>query len=289
MAGYLMSLTPTFTQGLVLGQLSIIVVLWLILKYLFLTQSSEASPLYHPIPKLPKSDGPAYQQADDSSDKSLEDTESAEWFNMLAQQITEVYRSKLRQDTPGDAGDEIARQRIEEFANKIRPVGLLDHISVHTVDLGISAPQVSNARVNKNAISQESVSNVQLDVTYTDVVSISLSTAYLFNYPMPSFARLPVSITIALSLFQASIILTTPAPSSPIPTLTFSLLPDFTLDVKTSSLMGSRAMLKDVPKLHELIQQQIHRVLATRGVWSVVLPGLSTVKAVKEELLGSGS
>ena len=287
MAGYLLSLTPTFSQGLVLGQLSIIVVLWLILKYLFLTQSSEESPLYHPIPKSSKADGPAYQQTEDSIDRSIEDVESAEWFNMLAQQITEVYRSKLRQDTPGDAGDEIARQRIEEFANKIRPAGLLDHISVHSVDLGVSAPQVSNARVNRDAGCQKS--NVQLDITYTDAVSISLSTAYLFNYPVPSFARLPVSVTIALSLFQASILLTTPEPSSPVPTLTFSLLPDFTLDIKTSSLMGSRAMLKDVPKLHELIQQQIHHVLATRGVWSVVLPGLSTVKAVKKELLGKDS
>ena len=42
-------------------------------------------------------------------------------------------------------------------------------------------------------------------MTYTDTVSVSLSTAYLFNYPLPSFARLPVSVTISLSLFSSSV------------------------------------------------------------------------------------
>ena len=40
-------------------------------------------------------------------------------------QIVDIYRSKLRDDTPGIDGDEIARQRIEAFANKIRPAGFL--------------------------------------------------------------------------------------------------------------------------------------------------------------------
>ena len=47
---YLFSLTPTFTQGLVLGQLSILVLLMLILKYLFLdsTKYPFETTSYHP-------------------------------------------------------------------------------------------------------------------------------------------------------------------------------------------------------------------------------------------------
>ena len=48
--------------------------------------------------------------------------------------------------------------------------------------------------------------------------------------------------------------------------------------------MGSRAKLSDVPKLHELIQAQVRRVLTERGTWKVVLPLLSTVEEVQEDV-----
>ena len=61
-------------------------------------------------------------------------------------------------------------------------------------------------------------------------------------------------------------------------------MPDFVLELNTTSLMGSRAKLADVPKLHELIQAQIRRVLTERGTWKVVLPLLSTVEEVREDV-----
>jgi len=60
--------------------------------------------------------------------------------------------------------------------------------------------------------------------------------------------------------------------------------PDFTLDLTTTSLMGSRAKLANVPKLHELIQHQVRRILAAREPWRVVLPGLTTVVEVQQVL-----
>lgn len=47
--------------------------------------------------------------------------------------------------------------------------------------------------------------------------------------------------------------------------------------------MGSRAMLKDVPKLHELIEHQVRRVLTSRGTWRVALPGLGNVAGATEK------
>ena len=38
--------------------------------------------------------------------------------------------------------------------------------------------------------------------------------------------------------------------------------------------MGSRAKLADVPKLHEMIQSQVRKMLLERSTWKVVLPGL---------------
>ena len=47
--------------------------------------------------------------------------------------------------------------------------------------------------------------------------------------------------------------------------------------------MGSRAKLADVPKLHELIQHQVRRILAAHGTLKVVLPGLSSVTEARQE------
>lgn len=44
---------------------------------------------------------------------------------MLLKQVAELYRSKLRNDLPGADGDEVARKRLEDYANRIRPSGFL--------------------------------------------------------------------------------------------------------------------------------------------------------------------
>jgi maintenance of mitochondrial morphology protein 1 len=59
------------------------------------------------------------------------------------------------------------------------------------------------------------------------------------------------------------------------------MLPDFRLDLKSTSLLGSRAKLADVPKLHELIDSQIRRAIIQQGTLRVVLPGLSNVEDVR--------
>lgn len=48
--------------------------------------------------------------------------------------------------------------------------------------------------------------------------------------------------------------------------------------------MGSRAMLRDVPKLHELIEYQVRKVLALRGTWKVILPGMGSLATVQQEI-----
>ncbi|KAF8213395.1 hypothetical protein K438DRAFT_1927636 [Mycena galopus ATCC 62051] len=284
-SNYVFSLQPTFTQGFILGQLSILVLLVLILKYLFLDstqQPFETSP-YHPrvdTQRLLRKQNLSYLSAAETID---EKAESAEWFNMLFQQIVEIYRSKLRDGLPGADGDEVARKRIEDYANKIRPPGFLDHINVLSVDLGVSAPRIYNARIKRQKCS-EPLSEAEVEVSYTDTISLELSTTYLFNYPMPAFARLPIQLTIQLSLFKASIILTPPSPTSSTPVVTLTIPPDFTLDLTITSLMGSRAKLDNVPKLHELIQHQVRRLLASQKPWRVHLPGLSRVEEVFQDL-----
>ncbi|KZT06868.1 maintenance of mitochondrial morphology protein 1 [Laetiporus sulphureus 93-53] len=294
---YIFSLQPTFTQGLILGQFSILFLLVLILKYLFFDTVSDRSyrtSSYQPkVERDEDEEGialiaerlgamPGLEEKDGGSGM-----ESADWLNGLLRQVLEAYRIKLRGSLPGAAGDEVARKRVEEYANKLRPPDFLDPIKVHSVDLGVSAPRLSRARL-KQTTSPEADPEIEFDMSYVDTLSVSISTSVLFNYPFPSFARLPVSLTISLSLFSSSIVLTPPYPQAQHPTITLTLpSPDteFTLNIQTKSLMGSRAKLADVPKLHELITHQIRKVLTEKGTWKVVLPGLATVNEIKEDII----
>ncbi|KAF9056324.1 maintenance of mitochondrial morphology protein 1 [Panaeolus papilionaceus] len=267
---------PTFTQGLIIGQLSILILLGTILKYLFLESSQhpyEATAYHQQVDKNPGMRKRHISPLPDAIQIDSEAFESADWFNTLLKQILEVYRSKLRDDTLGSEGDEIARKRIESFVNSIRPKGFVDHITIHSVNLGVSAPSLYNARLRQD--SRESPAEIEFDASYTDTISLSLSTSYLFNYPTTSFARLPISLTISLSQFKSSITVQTPPNSDAVPKLALTIAPDFVLDLTTTSLMGSRAKLANVPKLHELIQHQVRRVLQARATWSVNLPGLA--------------
>ncbi len=45
-------------------------------------------------------------------------------------QVLDAYRTKLRDDLPGPEGDEVARKRVEAFANKMRPPGFLVRVHI---------------------------------------------------------------------------------------------------------------------------------------------------------------
>ncbi|KIM48049.1 hypothetical protein M413DRAFT_439752 [Hebeloma cylindrosporum] len=276
---------PTFTQGLIIGQLSILVLLGMVLKYLFL----ETSPYPYQTPSYHQQvDNDTFLrqknfQARNNAPRHDPDAcESTEWFNTLLKEIVDVYRSKLKDDVPGIEGDEIARKRIEAYANAIRPAGFVDHIIIHSVNLGLSAPTLYNARIRQ--AQQDGSSEIEFDASYTDTLSLSLSTSYLFNYPTTSFARLPISLTISLSQFKSSISMCPPSTTSVVPVLTLTISPNFVLDLSTTSLMGSRAKLANVPKLHELIQHQVRRVLAARATWKFPLPGLNSTSPAEKEI-----
>lgn len=86
---YIFSLQPTFTQGLILGQLSILVLLVLILKYLFLdsTEYPFETSSYHPrvdSDVLLRNRINASQEVKQEVDHG---DETAEWFNMLLLQV----------------------------------------------------------------------------------------------------------------------------------------------------------------------------------------------------------
>lgn len=78
--GYLLSLQPTFTQGLIIGQLSILVLLALVLKYLFFVSDPSTAqhlPITTSIPSSP------------SNQEFIREggNESTEWLNIIIKEV----------------------------------------------------------------------------------------------------------------------------------------------------------------------------------------------------------
>lgn len=67
-------------------------------------------------------------------------------------------------------------------------------------------------------------------------------------------------------------------PTATSPSFTLRLLPTFKLELAQSSLMGSRAKLADVPKVHQMIEQRIQATIASKlGEYRIMLPGVGNV------------
>ena len=98
LVAYVLRLQPTFTQGFILGQLSILFLLALVLKYLFL--DSSATPAVPPSFALRSARergsnaGDGLEKLDESVASlplpSREGTESAEWFNLIIHEVSYV-------------------------------------------------------------------------------------------------------------------------------------------------------------------------------------------------------
>lgn len=93
---YLFTFNPTFTQGLVLGQLSILILIGLVLRYLFLdsTHYPFETSSYHPrvdndpLVRKRNLDAALEEEQKSSIAKDQEkDAESAEWLNALLKQV----------------------------------------------------------------------------------------------------------------------------------------------------------------------------------------------------------
>ncbi|GAA5861360.1 hypothetical protein JCM3774_000223 [Rhodotorula dairenensis] len=237
-------------------------------------------------------------------DLSSHAPESLDWLNVLLGQLIGSYRALAASHSAGGA-----RTLLEEALNRStlaaeaegqeKPQGMvgLDFIEVDEVELGEAYPVLTDARVRPSGSDGEGV-RVELDVDYSDRVVLAVSTRVVLNFPRPRFAILPVSLSVSLERFSGTLTVEIPNPAPPVssssaqdsatpstrsaahahPTIHLSLHPDFDLCLATSSLLGSRAKLQDVPKVEQLLVARIRAAIQDRVVWpgrvEVALPSL---------------
>jgi len=223
----------------------------------------------------------------------------------MTRQIVDAYRASLSTPppdvlpSPAQAADTV-RAKVEKWVNEHRSPDMMDEIVVHECDLGADAPSVQDIRLSPHV---KGGLRAEFDFSYTPTSppTVSISTAILLNVPVARFGSLPVSFNVALSHISGTLIFHIPPDAGPV-TMHLSSSPPLQLSLSLSSLVGSRAKLADLPKLHDLVESRVRMViegqLGKQGEgWEFVLPGLGPgmggveglARTLGEEVLGGES
>ncbi|EIW69132.1 hypothetical protein TREMEDRAFT_71793 [Tremella mesenterica DSM 1558] len=264
----------TFTQGLLVGQASFLFLCVLFIRYVVFSPSEEdeegwkakrAAQIKKKLLSTTAVPSPSASQLLQKTtyDMATHPAESTGWLNVLLSQILQGYRNDLL----SEGGEEGARQRVERWMNpEGAAMSWLDPIQVTALSLGSSFPLLSNARI-RPADGQGHI-RAEIDVDYSDSLSLSLSTSVLINFPRPRFAVLPVSLGVELASIGGTLSLQIHDPGKDLAQhIHACLLPDFHLHLKTTTLLGSRAKLQDIPKLEQLVLSRLRAVIQDRFVY----------------------
>ncbi|KAF1809285.1 hypothetical protein P152DRAFT_442213 [Eremomyces bilateralis CBS 781.70] len=307
------SFVPTFTQGFILGQLTLAVIIFAFIKFFIFGEPSTSDSLRPSHRPYSSSHSRTYSRSASGGanntlrhrpsttfstlppstplilSKTYYNTashppESLDWFNVLVAQTL----AQLRADALHEGA--IVRSLESVLNGPLKPSWVGD-MRITEIALGEEFPIFSNCRVipveeGENGHVGMGVSagegarlQAQMDVDLGDVITLGVETTVRLNYPKPLIAVLPVALAVSVVRFSGTLSLSLPSsPTRNSTALTFTFHPNYTLALRTSSLVGSRARLTNLPKLAELIEAQVRRWFEDRVVsprfQQVALPSL---------------
>lgn len=228
----------SFAQGLVIGQLSVIIVLIFFIKFFVFSEgssknnaadasnsssnsstfkpppliSSTTSQLLSSIIKRGGKDGSDFIDDVDNErsrqiNSILEKTyynvdthspESLDWFNVLIAQTIQQFREEALQK------DNIIHSLNDFIQRKSSELPhYLSSIKVTELDIGDDFPIFSNCRIQYSPNSNKKRLEAKIDIDLSDRLALGIETKLLMNYPKPFTAALPVQLTVSIVRFQA--------------------------------------------------------------------------------------
>ncbi|CAG8471694.1 14001_t:CDS:2 [Funneliformis mosseae] len=239
----------SFMQGFLIGQLSIVILVFAFIKYMLLEDEKKDNPqrpLPIPTPLNPKTDSSSPVSTILSKtlyDPTYHPPESTAWLNVLIEQAIYQYRDDAKTDN-----------RLARMVDEILNGGVRPDFVVTRLDIGEEFPVFNNARIR----SADSIGRmrVEVDCDYCDQITLGIDTQILINWPKPKIAVLPISLVLSVIKFSSTVtleIVTTPESSF----IKVSILPDFILEFNVQSLIGSRSKLEDIPKITHIITSKL--------------------------------
>lgn len=280
----------SFTQGLICGQASVVVVLLVFIKFFVFSEAPSSAngklkkkDVSGVIVKREKNDDAESGATADSTklatilEKTYYDVhnhnpESLDWFNVLIAQTISQFRSEAL------LADNIYHS-LSNFLETLELPDFMDKIKLTEIDIGDDFPIFSNCRIQHSADGSGRL-EAKIDVDLSDTLTLGIETRLLLNHPRPLTAVLPIQLTVSMVRFSGcltvSLINTNDtdfvetgkeeSPSTGGTALMFSFSPDYRLEFSVKSLIGSRTKLQDVPKISDLIDSKLRSWFADRCI-----------------------
>lgn len=222
----------SFLQGLIVGQITVVIVLIFFIKFFIFSESTSSKP-NNPknaagpslgsrpfissqfISSIMKRGGK--DQIDSAESVEAEQTrqidailektyydvnthpsESLDWFNVLIAQTIQQFREEAWQkDNIVHSLNDFVEKKLHELPSYI------DGAKITELDIGDDFPIFSNCRVQYVPNSNKKKLEAKIDIDLNDRLAIGVETKLLLNYPKPATAALPINITVAIVRFQA--------------------------------------------------------------------------------------
>lgn len=141
--------------------------------------------------------------------------ESVDWFNVLIAQTIAQFRDDAHQD------DAILTSLTAALNGSQKP-DFLSSIAVTEISLGDDFPIFSNCRVHPvdddASGAEEGRLQARMDVDLSDSVTLGVETKIILNYPKPLTAILPIALTVSVVRFSGTLSISfLPSTSAPHP------------------------------------------------------------------------
>ncbi|KAK9461275.1 maintenance of mitochondrial morphology protein 1 [Lipomyces oligophaga] len=262
----------TFTHGLLIGQFSVLIILFTFIRYfIFATGPDMSAPA--PAPRGLKRQTSVMRSSPPIPARSIlartvynvdtHPAESLDWLNVLVAQTVSQFREDARLNNN-------ILHTLDKILNGDSLPSFLDQVRVTELDIGEEFPIFSNCKIYPCEDDPGRL-EARLDVDLADSITLGIDTRLLLNYPAPMIAILPVSLSVSIVRFtgQLTISFKTIAPTSATDrktSLTFSFAPNYRLEFAIKSLVGSRSRLQNLPKITQLVESRIRKWFVERCV-----------------------
>ncbi|KAL6949741.1 hypothetical protein ACO0QE_000398 [Hanseniaspora vineae] len=214
--------TWSFTKGLIIGQISVILVFIFFLRFFIFSDSRSPNPRNSlsifsklsknsTIIKLGGKERVVEEELESDLEKKLHsilektyydvDThqpESLDWFNVLIAQTIQQFRLEaLLKDNIVHSLNSFIEGKSQDIPD------FIDSMKITELDIGDDFPIFSKCRIQYSPNSNKKRLEAKIDIDLSDRLAIGVQTKLLLNLPKPLSASLPVELTVSIVRFQA--------------------------------------------------------------------------------------
>ncbi|KAI9033156.1 hypothetical protein DFJ74DRAFT_152928 [Hyaloraphidium curvatum] len=252
-----------FIKGFISGQLVVFLLLWFLVRMVFLRNAEEAdaemkrrirdkAATKRKTPHLGTEEASRYLTNTLILNKIYADVEnhveeSCDWLNVLIAQGIEKYRRNAH------FLDSIVGW-VDKGLNGVTRPSWLGPILITELSLGEDFPVIKSARIRPSHNSANVRAELSLELR--DHITVGIDTHLIVNWPRPGFATLPVSLALSVVRFSGTLaveLVNNGFDAGEGSFLSFSVLEDYDTEFDVRSLLGHRTKIKDLPKLTDLL------------------------------------